>query len=76
MSDDEFMARISSTMAPQIVEMARKREALHVEVTAICTTNESAEAKCKRITDIATRYRPAEMLSLLIELVTRERLQR
>ena len=56
--------------------MKRQREALRAEVDEACSVEESIDAKAARVIGICDRYRPATMLSLLIELVTRERLRR
>lgn len=62
--------------AEQVAEMKRQREALRAEVDEACSVEESIDAKAARVIGICDRYRPATMLSLLIELVTRERLRR
>ena len=62
--------------AEKVAEMKRQREALLAEVNEACSVQESLEAKADHITGICERYWPATMLSLLVELVTRERLRR
>jgi hypothetical protein len=60
--------------AEKVAEMKRQREALLAEVNEACSVEESLDVKAARITSICERYRPSTMLSLLVELVTRERL--